>query len=165
MIFRPLLIGNVVRLVATPYTLLLLATLKHRQVLVTPVIEGVANFTVAVAAGMRFGAVGVAYGVVAGAFVGQLMNYFINFPQTTELVGNRRALVWKGIAMPVLCVSPSLLVMAIEPFDTHTTSRVAMSVVALVISGVLAWRLTLEHDEKALIENIASKIKRRLVPL
>jgi O-antigen/teichoic acid export membrane protein len=165
MIFRPLLIGNVVRLVATPYTLLLLATLKHRQVLVTPVIEGVANFTVAVAAGMRFGAVGVAYGVVAGAFVGQLMNYFINFPQTTELVGNRRALVWKGIAMPVLCVSPSLLVIVIEPFNTHTTSRVAMSLVALVISGVLAWRLTLEHDEKALIESIASRIKRTLAPL
>jgi len=165
MIFRPLLIGNVVRLVATPYTLLLLATLKHRQVLFTPLIEGVANFTVSVIAGLRFGAVGVAYGVVVGAFVGQLMNYFINFPQTTELVGDRRKLLWKGVVNPLLCAVPVLPVMLVGPFNSHTALRVTMSFVALAISGLLVWRLTLENDEKALIGGFALKIKHTLVPL
>jgi O-antigen/teichoic acid export membrane protein len=164
-IFRPLLIGNVVRLAATPYTLLLLATLKHRQVLLTPLIEGVANCTVSIVAGLRFGAVGVAYGVVVGAFVGQLMNYFINFPQTAELVGDRRELLWKGVAKPLLCVLPVLLAMLAQPFNSHPAGRVAMSLAALAFSGFLVWRLTLESDEKEMIKSLASKIRHTLVPL
>lgn len=158
-IFRLLLIGNTTRLLATPYAYLLLATLKHKRVILPPVIEAMSNVLVAIAAGLRFGAVGVACGVVAGAFVGQLMIVYLNAPRTMEVVGDLRALLMKGVTQPIACYLPGLVVgmTALERLSTST--RLFIDVAALLACAALAWRFSLGTDEKTWVRSAARKVR------
>jgi O-antigen/teichoic acid export membrane protein len=152
-IFRLLLIGNTVRLLATPYSMLLLATLKHKRALLTPIVEASINVVVAVAAGLRFGAVGVACGVVAGAFVGQFMIIYVNAPRTREVVGDLETLLRKGVALPFACALPALLVAAAGIDRLPALIHWPIAVAALIASAVLAWKASLAADERALIRS------------
>jgi len=152
-IFRLLLIGNTVRLLATPYSMLLLATLKHKRALLAPIVEASTNVTVAIAAGLRFGAVGVACGVVAGAFIGQIMIIYVNAPRTAEVVGDLRTLLRKGVVLPVACALPALLVAAAAIDRLPALIHWPIAVAALIASAVLAWKVSLAADEKALIRS------------
>jgi O-antigen/teichoic acid export membrane protein len=162
-IFRLLLIGNTVRLLATPYSLLLLATLKHKRALVAPVVEASINVAVAIAAGLRFGAVGVACGVVAGALIGLFMTIYVNAPRTAELVGDLGTLLRRGVAMPVACALPALLVAAaIDRLPALIHWPIAIA--ALIASAVLAWKISLAADERALIRSGLSFLQRHAGP-
>jgi O-antigen/teichoic acid export membrane protein len=158
-IFRLLLIGNTLRLLATPYSMLLLATLKHKRALLAPIVEASTNVAVAIAMGLRFGAVGVACGVVAGAFIGQFMIIFVNAPRTAEVIGDLGMLLRKGVAVPVACALPALLAAAVMdwlPAFIHWPIDVA----ALIASAVLAWKVSLAPDERALIRSGCSALRR-----
>jgi O-antigen/teichoic acid export membrane protein len=150
-IFRLLLIGNTVRLLATPYSMLLLATLKHKRALLAPIVEASTNVVVAIAAGLRFGAVGVACGVVAGAFIGQMMIIYVNVPRTMEVVGDLGTLLRKGVALPVACALPALLVAAAAIDRLPPLIHWPILVAALIASAVLSWKVCLAPDERALI--------------
>jgi O-antigen/teichoic acid export membrane protein len=152
-IFRLLLIGNTVRLLATPYSMLLLATLKHKRALLAPIVEALTNVVVAITAGLRFGAVGVACGVVAGAFIGQLMIIFVNAPRTAEVVGDLGTLLRTGVALPVACALPALLVAAAAIDRLPALIHWPIAVAALIASAVLAWKVSLAADERALIRS------------
>jgi O-antigen/teichoic acid export membrane protein len=159
-IFRLLLIGNTVRLLATPYSMLLLATLKHKRALLAPIVEASTNVAVAITAGLRFGAVGVACGVVAGAFIGQFMIIYVNVPRTTEVVGDFGTLLRKGVALPVACALPALLVAAtIDRLPALLHWPIALG--ALIGSAMLAWKVALAADERALIRSGWSFLQQR----
>jgi O-antigen/teichoic acid export membrane protein len=162
-IFRLLLIGNTLRLLATPYSMLLLATLKHKRALLAPIVEASTNVAVAIAAGLRFGAVGVACGVVAGAFIGQFMIIFFNVPRTAEVVGDLETLLRKGVALPAACALPALLAAAgINRLPALVQWPVEIA--ALVTSAALAWRVSLAADERALIRAGYSALRRHTGP-
>jgi O-antigen/teichoic acid export membrane protein len=161
-IFRLLLIGNTVRLLATPYSMLLLATLKHKRVLLAPIVEASTNVAVAIAAGLRFGAVGVACGVVAGAFIGQFMIIYVNVPRTAEVVGDLGTLLRRGVALPVACALPALLVAAAID-RLHASIHWPIAVAALIASAVLAWKVSLAADERVLIRSGCSALRRYAV--
>jgi O-antigen/teichoic acid export membrane protein len=158
-IFRLLLIGNTVRLLATPYSLLLLATLRHKRVLLAPIVEASTNLAVAITAGLRFGAVGVACGVVAGAFIGQLMIIYVNVPRTAEVVGDLGTLLKKGVALPVACALPALLVAAVAIDRLPALIHWPVAVAALIASAVLAWKVSLAAEERAMIRSGWSSLK------
>jgi O-antigen/teichoic acid export membrane protein len=160
-IFRLLLIGNTVRLLAIPYSMLLLATLKHKRVLLAPIAEASTNVVVGIAAGLRFGAIGVACGVVAGALIGQLMIIYVNAPRTAEVVGDLRTLLRKGVALPVACALPALLVAAAAIDRLPALIHWSITVVALIASAVLAWKVSLAEDERVLIRSGWSTLQRR----
>jgi O-antigen/teichoic acid export membrane protein len=158
-IFRLLLIGNTVRLLATPYSMLLLATLKHKRALLAPIVEASTNVAVAIAAGLRFGAVGVACGVVAGAFIGQFMIIYVNAPRTAEVVGDLGTLLRKGVALPVACALPALLVAAAAIDRLPALIHWPIALAALIASAVLAWKVSLTADERALIRSGWSQLQ------
>jgi len=152
LILRLLLVGNAIRLVATPYANLLLATGRHHRARIAPIAESTANFTAAVLLGLRYGAVGVAAGVIFGSVVGQMLNYLYNFPRTEELVGNRNKLVRKAIGVPLACCSPLVLALYL---DEHLvkSARVAVlfDVVATVLVVTLIWKVALDPVDKRLL--------------
>ena len=157
-IFVLLLIGNTTRLLATPYAVLLLATLKHKRVILAPVVEAFTNVFVAITAGLRFGAVGVACGVVAGAFIGQLMTVYINAPRTMEVIGNLKVLLWRGIAQPIACALPAMVVAMMDMDRMTKSTRLAVDFSALLVCAALAWHFSLGIDERSQISGAMSKV-------
>jgi O-antigen/teichoic acid export membrane protein len=158
-IFRLLLLGNTLRLLATPYSMLLLATLKHKRALLAPIVEASTNVVVAISAGLRFGAVGVACGVVAGAFIGQFMIIYVNAPRTAEVVGDLGTLLRRGVALPVACALPALLVAAAAIDRLPALIHWPIALAALIASAVLAWKVSITADERALIRSGWSQLQ------
>jgi O-antigen/teichoic acid export membrane protein len=159
-IFSLLLIGNTVRLLATPYSLLLLATLKHQRVLLAPIVEASTNVVVAISAGQRFGVVGVACGVVGGAFIGQVMIIYVNAPRTAEVIGDLGTLLKRGVALPVACALPALLAAASAIDRLPALIHWLVVITALITSAVLAWKVSLAPDERAMIRSEWSSVQR-----
>ena len=69
---RILVIANMIRLSATPYSVLLMGTAQQKLAIGSPVFEGLTNLVVSLIGGYWFGAIGVAVGTLIGAIVGVL---------------------------------------------------------------------------------------------
>jgi O-antigen/teichoic acid export membrane protein len=153
-IFSLLLVGNAMRLIATPYSMLLLATVKHGRVLITPIVEASTNVAVAIGAGIEFGAIGVACGVVVGAVIGLLMVVYVNVPKTPEIVGDLGALLRKGVAQPAFCALPGIFA-AVTPLDRlQPWEHWSIAAAALISSALLGWKNCITRDEKILLRGI-----------
>ena len=96
-----LVVANIIRLVAAPYTVALVASGQQRLVTVSPLLEGFTNLMASVILGIKFGAIGVAYGTMFGAIVGALGHLFYNLPRTrAEIQVRTRDFIVFGIGRP-----------------------------------------------------------------
>jgi O-antigen/teichoic acid export membrane protein len=68
-LLQVLVVANVLRLTATPYVVVLIATGQQRLVTVTPLIEGASNLVASIAGGLLYGAIGVAVGTLIGSAI------------------------------------------------------------------------------------------------
>jgi O-antigen/teichoic acid export membrane protein len=108
---RVLLFGNIIRLVGTPYSAILVGTGQQRLVTVSPIAEGLTNLIASLILGYKLGAIGVAMGTVIGGFVGILAHVFYNVPRTSAIIRlGRRDFMVSGIGLPLLTIIPILLV-------------------------------------------------------
>jgi O-antigen/teichoic acid export membrane protein len=141
-------VGHALRQIAFPYTTLLLSTNQHRQLVMSPIVEGLANVLVAVVAGRAFGAVGVASAVVFGSAVGQLLNYSYNLPRTHDTSFDRRGLVVRSVLLPLLCFVPVLLWAPLSGLGLAEPLSAAVRIALLLIAYGLVWHYAVHHEEK-----------------
>lgn len=81
-----LAVANLIRNVALPYSMLLLAINMQKEVRLTVIVEGVTTLAASVIMAYYYGALGVAYGALIGATCGFFCNYLFNFKKTRLLV-------------------------------------------------------------------------------
>lgn len=114
-----LVLANMVRLTGAPYASILIGTGQQRLVIVSPLMEGVTNFTASILLGLRYGAVGVAWGTLVGAVVAVLANVFYNLSRTQDSIScSKFRYVGEGMILPGLCGIPvciALLVARLLP--------------------------------------------------
>jgi O-antigen/teichoic acid export membrane protein len=85
-ILTMLLIANVIRLIGTPYSTILIGTGLQRLIVVSPLLEGVTNLTASIVLGLQYGAIGVAWGTLIGAVIGIGCHIFYNMPRTQSSI-------------------------------------------------------------------------------
>lgn len=91
------------------YSVMVIGLGKQKLATVSPVIEAVVNLTASVLLARRYGAMGIAWGTLIGAFVGFLIHLCISMRLTRPvLTFARRPLVISGILRPALLVLPTL---------------------------------------------------------
>jgi O-antigen/teichoic acid export membrane protein len=147
-LLRLLVIGNLIRLTATPYAVLLIATGQQRIVLITPLVEGLTNLLFSVVLGIWIGAKGVAIGTIIGAILAILCNFFYNFPRTRLIPIQISEYLWQGILIPS---GPGLPWLAwwicTQCFLISPIIYVFGYVLAAVTSGFVCWRWVLKFRE------------------
>ncbi len=133
MFLNVLVAANIIRLVATPYAVVLVAAGQQRLVTLSPLLEGFTNLVASILLGMRYGAVGVAVGTLLGAFVGLFGHLFYNIPRTTpEITMRLRDFLISGIGQPALSMS-MLILFAVYTLTIGPTNPY-LSAAALVLS-------------------------------
>jgi len=148
LILRLLLIGQAIRLIATPYATLLLATNNHRVARLPALAEAFSNTCSAILLGLEFGADGVACGVIVGAIVGQAMNIFYNYPRTRDVVGDGRFLVRKAIFIPLMCFIPIAFIPPVEALPVPASLRLALATVCAATSLFAIWKYSMDMPER-----------------
>lgn len=116
-----LVIGNMIRLVCVPYASILLGTGQQHLIVMGPLAEGVTNLVASVVLGMRFGALGVAWGTCLGAIVAVTINAFYSLRKTRLRIDVSRARVFTQVLETIgICISPLLLVISVTRLlDLH----------------------------------------------
>jgi O-antigen/teichoic acid export membrane protein len=158
-ILQLLVVGNIIRLSATPYALLLVATGQHRFTMVSVLGEGLINLLVSVIAGAHLGAIGVAIGMPVGACFAVGIIYFYNMPRTRLTCLNRRIWLSESIRVPLLCFSPVGLVVAAARIGLSGPLAVVLGIASVLIATVASWRYALDDGDRTDIVRIANKLR------
>ena len=146
MILKVLVAANIIRLSAVPYAMLLIGTGQQRLVTVSPLIEGFSNLAVSVAAGLVFGAIGVATGTLVGSAIGILCNFVLNLPRSTRITVSRVTYFKEGYLRPLVCVFPFVFLFRLQAFfSSWTESTALVTIVALIV----LWTFGLSSSERA----------------
>ena len=105
-----LVMGNVIRQLAMPYILMVVATGKQHLATVAAIAEACVNVVLSIWLVQRIGAVGVALGTFIGAFVSIGVHWFVSIPKTQAAIEiPRPRFLRQGVLRPLLVVVPSLL--------------------------------------------------------
>ena len=80
-----LICTNSIRNMASPYSLMLLATGLHRRALATSIFEAVVTVLLVVGIGAKYGAAGVAFACLLGGALGVVANFIFNLRKTPEI--------------------------------------------------------------------------------
>ena len=145
---RILVIANMIRLSATPYSVLLMGTAQQKLALGSPVFEGLTNLVVSLVGGYWFGAIGVAVGTLIGAIVGVLVHFVRNLHRTTEIRISTREFLRDGLMGPVVCVVPLLACAAWLAAAAKSFVSVMVLLSAFLLTGLLAWRCGVLKSER-----------------
>jgi O-antigen/teichoic acid export membrane protein len=102
-----LLIANMIRLIGTPYAAVLIGTGQQKQVLVSPLAEGLTNLSTSIFLGYHYGAIGVAIGTLIGACVSIAAHLWYSMPRTCSVIGfTRYSFIVSSVLMPILFTIP-----------------------------------------------------------
>jgi len=152
-----LVLANIVRLSAVPYNFTLIGTGQQRLVILTPILEGIINLAVSVVAGYYWGAVGIAFGTLCGAFVSIGGHFFYNMPRTTEVRFSRREYVLDSVLRPLVCVLPCACVWLIQNAMVDLQGPIRMLVVLTggTVSAYCLWRWGLIGSDRQRIRRLS----------
>lgn len=131
-----LVVANMLRLTGLPYSVILIGTAQQKAVKVTPIAEGVTNLIASLLLGIKFGALGVAFGTLIGAFVGVCGNVFYNIRRTSDEISVRiRDYLVAGLLIPSLLTIPFLA------FGSRNRNFITVAaILALIVVAILAVR-------------------------
>ena len=114
------MLGNCVRQLAYPYSLVIIATGKQHLATLATVAEAVINLAVSVWLAHTIGAIGVAYGTLAGAFVSLGLHLLVSMRRTHSVIDFPVSrFLTHSLLRPLICVLPLLLLV-------HSWNRVAI---------------------------------------
>ncbi|WP_243295648.1 lipopolysaccharide biosynthesis protein [Geothrix mesophila] len=148
-LLRLLVIGNLIRLTATPYAALLIATGQQRVVLITPFVEGSINLVLSIVLGLRIGAAGVAIGTVIGAMVGIICNLFYNFPRTRLITVDIKIYLIHGLLVPLSIAMPLLFLYWIaHGLYIGLQLRLILIFLGAMLSLIMTWMLILTKEDR-----------------
>jgi O-antigen/teichoic acid export membrane protein len=154
-----LVLGNAIRQLGCPYALVVVATGKQHLATISGVVEAMVNICLSIYLVQRIGAVGVAIGTLAGAFVGVGVHFLISMKLTrsTALIPLRR-LMMEGVLRPLSCVIPSILLL---PFWRRLTmlplSPILIVIWTLATLGT-AWVVGLTSAERHSLKGTALRL-------
>jgi O-antigen/teichoic acid export membrane protein len=150
-----LVVANMIRLSATPYSVLLIGTGQQRLVTLSPFAEGATNVVASIVGCYFFGAIGVAVGTLVGTLVGVGMNVFYNMRRTTEIQVSRREYANAAAIRPLVCVLP--LFGRYVPGLRSIRSEWPLLGISIVLCCLLTWRFGLEASERSWIQTLIPK--------
>ena len=105
-----LLIGNLIRLLLYPYSLVIVAMGKQHLATVAVVAEAVVNLAVSIWLAHKMGALGVAIGTIVGSSVSAILNLTVSMDLSrAALLLKRSRFLLQGLLRPLVCVIPALL--------------------------------------------------------
>ncbi len=151
-----LVLANIVRLIATPYAVVLVASGQQRRVKLSPLMEGFTNLLASILLGSRFGALGVATGTLVGSVVGLLGHLLYNMPRTAEHIQLRsRDFFFSGVGLPVL--ANGLLILLAVRSRSEALPSVPLFALALMVTLVLSLSLVFRAGFGKRISGLAAQ--------
>lgn len=154
-----LVIGNIVRQLASPYVIAVVATGKQHLASISAVAEASVNVGLSIWLVQRYGAIGVAVGTVVGSVVSLGMHVVVSMRYTrSTILIPRRQFVVAGLLRPLLMATPSLFLLPFwRPLQMFPAPPVLLAA-WLVATTAIAWMIGLNADERRGFKNASLRL-------
>jgi O-antigen/teichoic acid export membrane protein len=137
---RILVFANIIRNLCAPYATMIIATNRQSAAIAAAVSEAVVNLGSSIYLASRFGAIGVAFGTMIGAFVSIALHFGITMRFTHgTLAISRVRLLAKGMLRPTIIAIPSLVMLPLCWSPGQDALSAPISLVWCVSTAFLAW--------------------------
>ena len=157
LLLQLLIVGNFIRQIGTPYSILSLAVGEQKQILLSPIVEGLVNVLFSMIFTSYIGFIGVSLGTIFGGCASITMHFFYNLPRSFKIkVEDEKKLLYT-IFKPFPAIMPCLLFLLIDNKLNLLASIIAF-IISIVVSYTMIWHLGIVDFEKRMIIN---KIKHR----
>jgi O-antigen/teichoic acid export membrane protein len=104
-----LIVANIIRLVGASYSVILVAAGQQSYIKISPLAEGISNFSASVALAFFLGGLGVALGTLLGSVISIGSHWFYSMVRTKPFIRfSRRDFLVSGVLYPLLATSPLL---------------------------------------------------------
>jgi|HubBroStandDraft_6_1064221.scaffolds.fasta_scaffold32355_4 O-antigen/teichoic acid export membrane protein len=144
-----LVLGNVVRQLAFPYILVVVATGKQHLATVGGIVEAGVNVALSIWLVQKIGTVGVALGTLGGAFVGFAMHMLVSIPRTQASIFIRRSrFLLQGILRPLLVVAPIVFLFPCWRRLTMLPADPAVLALWAAATAAIAWWAVLTTEDR-----------------
>ena len=158
-ILQVLVIANAIRLSGLPYATLVIAAGQQKYILVSPLIEGIANFLSSVVFTNKLGAIGAAIGTVIGGIISITFHFLYNLKRTTSIYVSHKVLLKNSLLKPFACGIPSLIFFAVSL--TYPLYDTVYYIIAAIISFTLTlisiWIFSVNSHERKVIKLVFKK--------
>ncbi|AEU39152.1 lipopolysaccharide biosynthesis protein [Granulicella mallensis] len=156
-----LILAQIVRLTLMPYALVGFSAGQQRQMLLSPIGEGVVNLACSVIGASLYGAVGVALGTLVGAIAGAALHFFVSMKKTSAVQFSRVELLLQILRPTSLMVVPMGLFLVIHRWLHGNSSTFALTVLCEALAAGMLWRMVLRPDDRRLLtDHLQSRLLR-----
>jgi len=160
-----LVLGNVIRQLANPYALVLLATGQQHLATVAAVAEALVNISLSIYLVQRFGAIGVAIGTLVGAFVSVGLHLTVSMKLTHATISmSRRSFVLTGLLRPLPCVAPSLLLIPLWKQSGMLSIGIPIILISFLATAAIGWLVGLTNAERNDLMGVVHRLRLSLLP-
>lgn len=154
-----LVLGNSIRQLGYPYSLVVVATGKQHLATIAAVAEAIVNVSVSIYLVQRIGAAGVAIGTIVGAFISVGLHLALSMRLTQSSIAlSRRRFLLQGIFRPLLCVVPAVILIPMwKKFDVFPIG-VPWMLSGAVACICVAWFVGLTGEERSRLRGRISRL-------
>jgi O-antigen/teichoic acid export membrane protein len=154
-----LVVGNVIRQLALPYVIAVVATGKQHMATISAVAEASVNIVLSIWLVQKFGAIGVAIGTVAGAIVSVAVHLLVSmhYTRSTILIERSRFLV-AGLLRPLLITAPSLCLFFFWRKYSMLPAAPAILAIWALLTLALAWWVGASAEDRQLAKAAATRL-------
>jgi O-antigen/teichoic acid export membrane protein len=144
-----LVLGNIVRQLASPYALVMLATGKQHLATIAAVAEALVNLCLSIYLVRKYGAIGVAIGTLVGAFVSIGLHLTVSMKLTQSAISMwRRSFVLTGLLRPLLCVIPAAFLIPLWKHLGMFPLGIPMILTSFFAMAVVGWFAVMTAAER-----------------
>ena len=157
-LLRILVAANMLRNVFGPYATMVIATGLQRYATLSGVSEAIINLAFSILLGKYYGAIGVAYGTLIGAFVGVMVHLFVSLRKTNGTFAiTPGRLLRSGFLRPGTATIPTLFVLPIlwHPFSAR--EEIFLLLGWALSSLLIGWSVGLQQPERSRILQVLGR--------
>jgi O-antigen/teichoic acid export membrane protein len=144
-----LVLGNVVRLLAFPYILVVVATGRQHLATIGAIAEACVNIVLSIWLVQRIGAVGVAVGTLVGAFVSLGVHLLVSIPLTqAAILIQRSRFLLQGLLRPLLIITPSWFLYPFWRKLNMLPADPALLAIWVGVTAAIAWWVVLTPEDR-----------------
>jgi O-antigen/teichoic acid export membrane protein len=160
-LLQVLIVANFIRYLGSPYATIAVAVGEQKKIILSPLVEGIANFCASMALTIHYGAIGVAFGTLFGSFISVGMHFVYNLPRTDSIKVTNKKMLLSSVSFPLLTSIPALFIGGIlNSIDILKEVYILGLVLSCSISFFLLWKYVISQAEKDILtDTVNSRIK------
>jgi O-antigen/teichoic acid export membrane protein len=152
---RILVVANILRMLCGPYSTIIAATGRLAAATCSPVLEAVVNITSSLYLARHFGAEGVAYGTLLGAFVSVTVHFAVSMHYTRQTLTISRTRLWlTGVLRPATMAIPSVTLVPLLWSHPQRSLSPGVAIIWGISTLLFAWFVSFNQKERAMLKDL-----------